>query len=156
MKVKEIISEAFGPGFAGGEEQYGPNYAADLERGRMRDEMMSDFQNDRTPVSEFDIDEIRRIVMPAARNKPEVKRQAEQVMRTWEELIDDDAYIEDDVFNKLYKQYEQLKDADNEQPLIKFNKMHAITKEVKDAAAAFDAWETGEDGDRWKDDKGHF
>ena len=152
MKVKEIL-EAFGEGFANSE--YGENYAADLERGRMRDEMMSDFQNERTPVSEFDIDEIRRIVMPAARNKPDIKRQAEEVMAAWEEMIDEDSYIEDDLFNKLFKQYEQLKDSD-EQPLIKFNKMHAITKEAKEAADAFEKWMSGEDGDRWKDDKGHF
>jgi hypothetical protein len=155
MKVKEIISEAFGSGFGAGEEQYGPNYAADLERGRMRDEMMSDFQNERTPVSEFDIDEIRRIVMPAARNKPEIKRQAEEVMAAWEEMMDEDSYIEDDLFNKLFKQYEQLKDSD-ETPLIKFNKMHAITKEAKDAADAFEKWQGSEGGDKWKDENGHF
>jgi len=152
MKVKEIL-ETFGEGFANSE--YGENYAADLERGRMRDEMMSDFQNERTPVSEFDVDEIRRIIMPAARNKPDIKRQAEEVMAAWEEMVDEDSYIEDDLFNKLYKQYEQLKDSD-EQPLIKFNKMHAITKEAKEAADAFEKWQSGEDGDRWKDDKGHF
>ena len=153
MKVKEIIGEAFGEGFASSE--YGDNYAAEIERGRMRDEMYTDFENDRTPVSEFDLDEIKRIMMPAARNKPEVKRQAEAALDIWQELIDGDAYVEDDVFNKIFVQYEKLKDS-QETPLVKFNKMHALTKEIKDAAEAFEEFETGEAGDKWKDEKGHF
>jgi hypothetical protein len=153
MKVNEIISEAFGEGFA--DSPYGENHAAEIERGRMRDEMSADFQNERTPVTEFDLDEIKRIVMPAARGKPEVKRQVDEVMAAWQEMFDEDSYIEDDVFNKTFKAYEALKDS-QESPLIKFNKMHAITKEVKDAADAFEAWESSEGGDRWKDEKGHF
>lgn len=153
MKVHEIINETFGEGFA--DSPYGENHAAELERGRMRDEMSTDFQNDRTPVSEFDLDEIKRIIMPAARNKPEVKRQVDSVLDAWKEMFDEDAYIEDDAFNKAFKAYEALKDS-NDTPLIKFNKMHAITKEIKDGAQGFDSFETGEDGDRWKDEKGVF
>ena len=150
MKVNEIINEELGFG-----DGFGDNYASDIEKGRMRDEMNADFENDRTPLSEFDLAEIKRMVMPAARNKPQVKRQVEDMLSTWEQLLDDDAYIEDDLFNKVYKQYEQLKDS-QESALIKFNKMHAITKEVKDGAAGFDSFEGGEDGDKWKDDNGHF
>ena len=121
MKISEIITE-----FA----DYGENFAADMERSRMRDEMNADFKRDRTPVSEFDFDVIKRIMMPAARNKPDVKRQVDAALDDWEELFDTDAYIEDDVFNKVFSQYEKLKDSE-ESPLIKFNKMHALTKEIK-------------------------
>jgi len=131
MKVKEIINEmGFGDGF-------GSNYAAEVESGRMQDEMSSDFQNDRTPLSEFDLEEIKRMVMPAARGSRDVKRQVDAVIATWKELLDNDSYVEDDVFNKVFQQYEKLKDTE-ETPLIKFNKMHALTKEIKDAAANFD------------------
>lgn len=151
MKVKEIISEGlgFGDGFGG------ENYAADIERGRMQDEMNSDFKNDRTPLSEFDFDEIKRIMMPASRKSADVKQQVDAALATWQELLDADAYIEDDDFNKIFQQYEKLKDSE-ESPLIKFNKMHALTKQVKDAAAGFEDYAGGEDGDRWKDEKGYF
>ncbi len=156
MKVHEIISETFGPGFSAGEENgYGENHAEELEQERIHGEMSTSFQNERTPVSEFDIKEIERMVMPAARNKPEVKRQVSDVMATWQELMDDNAYIEDEVFNKLYKQYEQLKDS-TESPLIKFNKIHAMTKEIKDAASNFDEESSGEYGDKFKDENGYF
>ncbi len=151
MKVKEIISEelGFGDGFGG------ENYAAEVEAGRVHDEMSSDFQNDRTPLSEFDLEEIKRLVMPAARGSKEVKRQVDSVIDTWKELLDTDAYVEDDVFNKVFQQYEKLKDTE-ESPLIKFNKMHALTKEIKDAAANFDEESAGEWGDKKKDEKGYF
>jgi len=149
MKVKEIINEmGFGDGF-------GSNYAADVEAGRMQDEMSSDFQNDRTPLSEFDLEEIKRMVMPAARGSRDVKRQVDAVIATWKELLDGDAYVEDDVFNKVFQQYEKLKDTE-ETPLIKFNKMHALTKEIKDAAANFDEESAGAYGDKFKDDNGYL
>lgn len=151
MKVKEIISEelGFGDGFGG------ENYAADVEAGRMHDEMSSDFQNDRTPLSEFDLEEIKRLVMPAARGSRDVKRQVDAVIDTWKELLDSDAYVEDDVFNKIFQQFEKLKDTE-ETPLIKFNKMHALTKEIKDAAANFDEESAGAYGDKFKDDNGYL
>lgn len=155
MKVKEIISEGIGFANGFGDSPYGENHASEIEAGRMHDEMNSDFQNDRTPLSEFDLEEIKRMVMPAARGSKDVKRQVDAVIDTWKELLDSDAYVEDDVFNKIYQQYEKLKDAE-ETPLIKFNKMHALTKELKDAAANFDDESEGEYGDKWKDDKGYF
>jgi len=155
MKVREIISEGLGFDSGFGDSSYGENYASELEAGRMQDEMSSDFQNDRTPLSEFDLEEIKRMVMPAARGSRDVKRQVDAVIATWKELLDSDAYVEDDVFNKVFQQYEKLKDTE-ETPLIKFNKMHALTKEIKDAAANFDEESAGEWGDKKKDEKGYF
>lgn len=154
MKVKEIISEGlgFGDGFGSG---YDEDYSKNREDGRRHKEMSDDFQNDRTPLSNFDMADIKKIVMPAARSKGEVKRQVEDVISTWEELLDGDSYVEDDVFNKVFQQFEKLKDSE-ESPLIKFNKMHALTKEIKDAAANFDEESSGEYGDKFNDSKGYF
>jgi len=156
MKVKDIISETFGPGFSTGEANgYGENYAAEQEEETIRNEMSADFKKDRTPIREFDLAEIKRLVSPAARNGRDVKKQVDSVLADWQEMMDEDSYIEDDLFNKTYAQYKALKDS-NDEPLIKFNKMHAITKEIKDAADKFEEYSNSDKADKWKDDKGYF
>jgi len=156
MKVKDIISETFGQGFSSGEDNgYGENYASEMEQETINSEMAADYKKDRTPVSEFDIEEIKRLVSPAARNSRDVKKQVDGVIADWQEMMDEDSYIEDDLFNKTYAQYKALKDSKDE-PLIKFNKMHAITKEVKDAADKFEEYSNSDKADQWKDEKGYF
>lgn len=156
MKVKDIISETFGPGFGEGEANgYGENYASEMEQETINSEMSADYKKDRTPVREFDLAEIKRLVSPAIRNGRDVKKQVEAVIADWQEMMDEDSYIEDDLFNKTFAQYKALKDSTDE-PLIKFNKMHAITKEVKDAADAFEEYSNSDKADEWKDKKEYF
>jgi len=162
MKLKEIISEDFGPGFAGADERYSeepyrsPMSVKDQAKDEMYGQMAKDFTNDRTPMSEFDVDEIKRMIMPATRKSKDLKRQADQILDVWEKNTEEDDYLPDDIFNKLFKQYEQLKDSDNESPLVLFNKVHALTKEMEEAVERFGDWSSSEDGDKWKDDNGHF
>jgi len=159
MKLKEILKETFGPGFASGANsgydetgQMPPDMAND----EMYGNMAKDFTNSRTPMSEFDVEEIRRMIMPATRKSKDLKRQAEEIIKTWEENTEDDDYIDDEVFNKLFKQYEQLKDSENESPVVLFNKVHALTKELEDAVERFGEFKDSEGGDKWKDQNGHF
>ena len=155
MKVKEIINEelGFGDGFGGGD--YDEDYSRRREEEHTDTELRTEFENERTPLDDFDIDDIKRIVMPAARNNAQIKRQAEDVMAIWQELKDSEAQAEDDVFNKVFSQYEKLKDS-QESAVIKFNKMHALTKEIKDASVSFDELASGEARDKKKDDLGYF
>jgi len=156
MKVKDIISETFGPGFSSGEANgYSENHAAEMEQETINSEMSADYKKDRTPVREFDLAEIKRLVSPAARNGRDVKKQVDSVIADWQEMMDEDSYIEDELFNKAFSQYQGLKDS-KETPLIKFNKMHAITKEVKDAADKFEEYSNSDKADEWKDEKGYF
>jgi len=66
-------------------------------------------------LEDFDIKVIRKIIFAASEEKPKVKRQAEEMLKNWEEILSKDSYIDNDLFNKLYKQFEQLKDSDAKQ-----------------------------------------
>ncbi len=157
MKLNEIITEDLGPGFANADERYrSPMSSQDEKNDEMYGQMAKDFTNSRTPMAEFDVDEIKRMIMPATRKSKDLKRQAEEILDIWTKNTEEDDYLPDEEFNKIYKQYEQLKDGENESPLVLFNKVHALTKEMEDAVERFGDWSTSEDGDKWKDDNGHF
>jgi hypothetical protein len=153
MKVNEIINEelGFGDGFGGHDE----DYARRKEEEHTLDELRKEFEDENTPLDDFEIDDIKRIVMPATRNNPQIKRQAEDILAIWKELKDDDAQVEDDIYNKVIPQYEKLKDSE-ETNIVKFNKMRALTKQIKDAATTFDEVATGERRDQKSDELGYF
>ena len=125
MKVHEIINETFGEGFA--DSPYGENAAAEIEQGRMRDEMSSDFQNDRTPVTEFDLDELQRRIMNAARNKSKEKRQEDSILDEWKVVVVENAFSKDEDFNKAIKSQED-QEISNKKNNIHFNENKTNTK----------------------------
>ena len=107
------------------------------------------FLNDNTSLEDFDIKTIRKIISVASEEKPKVKRQAEEMLKDWEEILSKDSYIDNDLFNKLYKQFEQLKDS-NDPPIIQFNKLYSLTKEVMDNASTFEEWKNSKDAKQLK------
>lgn len=121
------------------------------EEGRIGDEIRKNFLNDKTSMEDFDLDSVEKIVSMAISKKPDLTRQGEEMIQTWEEELHSDAYLDNDDFNKLFKQFEQLKDS-NDPPLIKFNKLYSLTKELSDATEDFDNWKQSDHAEelKWK------
>ncbi len=135
-----------------------PEYAQRLEQRRRAEEeetanigIEKDFDNDKTSMEEFDIDVVKKIVAMAIKKSPKLERQGQEMLQTWEEELNPNAYLDNDEFNKLFKQFEQLKDS-NDTPLIQFNKLYTLTKELSDATDGFDNWKDSDDAQelKWK------
>lgn len=133
-----------------------PEFAHNLERRRRAEEEESanadienNFDNDKTSMEEFDIETVKKIVAMAVKKSPKLQRQADEMLRTWEEELNAGAYLDNDEFNKLFKQFEQLKDS-NDTPLIQFNKLYSLTKDLSDATDDFDNWKNSDDAEELK------
>jgi len=103
-----------------------------------------DFDNDRTSMDEFDMEIVKKIISTAIRKSPKLESQGNEMLQTWENDLHSEMYLDNDEFNKLYKQFEQLKDS-NDTPLIQFNKLYSLTKELTDAAEEFDSWKDSDE-----------
>jgi len=119
------------------------------EEEQMNSDMARDFDNDRTSMDKFDVDLVKKIIAFAVKKDYNLNRQGDEMLKTWEEELHPDSYLDNDEFNKLYKQFEQLKDS-TDTPLIQFNKLYSLTKELADAADEFDNWKDSDAGDDWK------
>lgn len=124
------------------------------EEERANAEISKDFDNDKTSMEEFDIDVVKKIIAMAVRKSPKLQRQADEMLQTWEEELHSDTYLDNDEFNKLFKKFEQLKDS-NDTPLIQFNKLYSLTKELSDATDEFNNWKDSDDASelKWKNKK---
>jgi len=132
------------------------HFARNLEQRRRAEEEESanadienNFDNDKTSMEEFDIETVKKIVAMAVKKSPKLQRQGDEMLQTWEEELNAGAYLDNDEFNKLFKQFEQLKDS-NDTPLIQFNKLYSLTKDLSDATDDFDNWKNSDDAEELK------
>lgn len=120
-------------------------------------EIEKNFDNDKTSMEEFDIEVVKKIITLATKKTPRLQRQGEELLQTWEEELHPGAYLDNDEFNKLFKQFEQLKDS-NDTPLIQFNKLYSLTKELSDATDEFDNWKNSDTAEelKWQNKRDKF
>jgi len=144
------------------EFMHNPFFAQEREQRRRAEEeetangeIANNFDNDKTSMEEFDIDVVKKIVAMATKKSPKLERQGDEMLKTWEEELHGETYLDNDEFNKLFKQFEQLKDS-NDTPLIQFNKLYSLTKELSDATDDFDSWKDSDDAEelKWKNKSG--
>lgn len=147
MLLKEFFND---PNFARRKEQR--HRAEEEESANVK--IATDFDNDKTSMDEFDIEVVKKIIAMAVKKSPRLQRQSDEMLQTWEEELHPEAYLDNDEFNKLFKQFEQLKDS-NDTPLIQFNKLYTLTKELSDATDEFDNWKDSDDAVelKWKNNR---
>jgi len=125
------------------------------EEEQINDKMSHEFNNDRTSMDEFDPELVKKIVAVAVKKSTKLNQQGDEMLQTWQEKLHPGAYLDNDEFNNLYKKFEQLQDS-NDTPLIQFNKLYSLTKELVDAAEEFDNWKDSDDATEWKNQQGHY
>ncbi len=148
MKLLKELYDMPDPDFARNKERS----FRDEEEERLNGEVRDSFLNDKTSMEDFDLDTVKKIISMAVSKKQNLKRQGDEMLQTWEEKVNSESYLDNDEFNKLFKQFEQLKDS-TEAPLIKFNKLYSITKELSDGADDFDNWKQSDDATELKWDR---
>ncbi len=142
MLLKEFLND---PDFARKREQR--RRAEEEESANI--EIEKNFDNDKTSMEEFDIETVEKIIAMAIKKSPKLERQGNEMLQTWQEELHSEAHLDNDEFNKLFKKFEQLKDS-NDTPLIQFNKLYTLTKELSDATDEFDSWKDSDDATELK------